>query len=57
MFYNQQRLRGSEELQHAEKKESDRQAPPSSSLAVGAADKEHQQPVGGRKSESPSKYL
>ncbi|XP_055682469.1 disks large 1 tumor suppressor protein isoform X2 [Lutzomyia longipalpis] len=54
---NQQRLRGSEELQHAEKKESDRQAPPSSSLAVGAADKEHQQPVGGRKSESPSKYL
>ncbi|XP_055682471.1 disks large 1 tumor suppressor protein isoform X4 [Lutzomyia longipalpis] len=55
--HNQQRLRGSEELQHAEKKESDRQAPPSSSLAVGAADKEHQQPVGGRKSESPSKYL
>ncbi|XP_055713977.1 disks large 1 tumor suppressor protein isoform X12 [Phlebotomus papatasi] len=52
---NQQRFRGNEEVQQSEKKESEKQAPPSSSLA-GATDKEHQQPV-GRKSESPSKYL
>ncbi|XP_059616760.1 disks large 1 tumor suppressor protein isoform X6 [Phlebotomus argentipes] len=53
---NQQRFRSGEEAHQAEKKESEKQAPPSSSLAA-ATDKEHQQPVGGRKSESPSKYL
>ncbi|XP_059616770.1 disks large 1 tumor suppressor protein isoform X11 [Phlebotomus argentipes] len=54
--HNQQRFRSGEEAHQAEKKESEKQAPPSSSLAA-ATDKEHQQPVGGRKSESPSKYL